>query len=192
MISSSILFKRTISTSTKSELLSTFLKQTDKDVTSTVYRGTLFELQTLESLSNSTGMMLCHVGGKSDGGVDLRGQWFNNINIIVQCKNTKQGCTPDHIRELMGTVIASTSQRKKTVGILSTVGHRHFTHDVIAHFNTSPVPLGLATIKDTTLKTLMFNKKAQSLLKGLRITTQYDSAGNESLFIDIDSKYSTK
>jgi hypothetical protein len=182
-----IVFKRTITTTSKKELLSTFLKQTDKDVTSTVYRGKLFELQTLESLSNSTGMSLCHVGGKSDGGIDLRGQWFNNTNIVVQCKNTKQGCTPDHIRELMGTVIASTSPRKKTIGILSTVGHRHFTRDVIAHFNASPIPLGLATIQDTTLKTLMFNKKAQSILKGLSITTQYDSLGNETLFIDIPS-----
>jgi hypothetical protein len=165
--------------------LTNFLKQTDKDVTSTVYRGTMFELQTLESLQTTTGMRLEHVGGKSDGGIDLRGQWFNNINIIIQCKNLKTGCTPDHIRQLMGTTVIFTTKKQKTIGILSTISHRHFTRDVLSHFNSSPVPLGLATVQDTTLKSLMFNKKAQDILKGLIITTQFDTQGKEQLFISI-------
>lgn len=165
--------------------LSKFLKQNDKDVTSTVYRGTMFELQTLESLEASTGMKLQHVGGKSDGGVDLRGQWFNNINIIIQCKNLKTGCTPDHIRQLTGTTVISSIGKPKTIGILSTVSHRQFTRDVISHFNSSPVPLGLATIQGITLKSLMFNRRASDILKGLTITTQFDAQGKETLFIDI-------
>lgn len=174
-------------------MLTTFLNQTDKDVTSTVYRGTLFELQTLTCLESTLGgMQLQHVGGKSDGGIDLRGSWYN-MNIIVQCKNIKGGgCTPDHIRQLMGTTLLnSTNKQQKTIGILSTTVNqkRQFTRDVISLFNSSPVSLGLVSIQDTTLKSIMFNKKAQQqgFLKDLIISTQFDSQGNESLFINIPS-----
>lgn len=175
---------RRLSTITKKSRLSEFLQQTDKDVTSTVYRGTLFELQTLECLESTTGMNLQHVGGKSDGGIDLRGHWFNNIQVIIQCKNLKTGCTPDHLRQLIGSTVISSS-KKKTIGILATISHRHFTRDVLSHFNTSPIALGLATVQDTSLKSLMFNKKAQSILKGVVVTSQFDSKGNESIHIDI-------
>ncbi|KAI7895536.1 uncharacterized protein EV154DRAFT_495188 [Mucor mucedo] len=177
---------RRLSTLTKKSRLSSFLQQADKDVTSTVYRGTLFELQTLECLETIAGMSLQHVGGKGDGGIDLRGHWFNNIQVIIQCKNLKTGCTPDHLRQLIGSTVISSS-KKKTIGILSTISHRHFTRDVLSHFNSSPIPLGLATVQDTSLKSLMFNKKAQSMLKGLTVTSQFDSEGNESIYIDIPS-----
>ncbi|GAN07959.1 conserved fungal protein [Mucor ambiguus] len=173
--------------------LSSFLEQTDKDVTSTVYRGTLFELQTLETLATTAGMDLEHVGGKSDRGIDLRGQWFNDISILVQCKNTKQGCTPDQIRELIGTVASSTSPtRRKIIGILSIVNrtqsnNNQFTPDVLQQFRTSTIALGLVTIENTTLKTIMFNKKAQSMLKGLSISTQYSPSGDEALVVNIPS-----
>ncbi|CAO3632998.1 unnamed protein product [Mucor fragilis] len=172
--------------------LSSFLEQTDKDITSTVYRGTLFELQTLETLATTAGMNLEHVGGKSDRGIDLRGQWFNNTDILVQCKNTKQGCTPDQIRELIGTVASSTSPKKrKIIGILSTVNriqnNNQFTPDVLQQFRASTIALGLVTIENTTLKTIMFNKKAQAMLKGLSISTQYSPLGDEILVINMPS-----
>lgn len=170
--------------STQNNELLNFLKQ-KKDVTSNLYKGTLFELQTLDTLRNVAGMTLTHVGGKSDGGIDLRGQWYNDINIIVQCKNTKQGCTPDHVRELMGTVMANTTPRKPVLGILSTAYVKPFTRDVMQHFNASPLPLGLATVQDAKLTSLLFNKKANSFLKGLVISTLYDAEGNESLYIEI-------
>ncbi|KAI8978574.1 hypothetical protein BDB01DRAFT_699068, partial [Pilobolus umbonatus] len=69
------------------------------------------------------------------------------------------------------------------IGILSSVSGRPFTRDVLAHFNSSPVPLGLATVSETTLKSLMFNKPAQRLLKDILITTQFDKQGNESIYI---------
>ncbi|KAK4517666.1 uncharacterized protein ATC70_001006 [Mucor velutinosus] len=173
--------------------LSSFLEQTDKDISSTVYRGTLFELQTLETLATAAGMDLEHVGGKSDRGIDLRGQWFNNINILVQCKNTKQGCTPDQIRELIGTVASSTSpNRRKIIGILSTVNRKQtnnnqFTPDVLQQFRASTIALGLVTIENTTLKSIMFNKKAQAMLKGLSISTLYSPLGDEVLVVNIPS-----
>lgn len=180
-----LLLKRAISTASRiPKNLVSFLNETSKDVTSTVYRGTLFEYQTMESLMNAAGMELSHVGGKSDRGIDLRGKWLDNIEVIIQCKSQKIGCTPDQIRELMGTIVAS-SNKKKTIGILSTVSGRTFTRDVLSHFNASPIPLGLATVQDTTLKSLMFNKSAQRLLKNITITTQYDKDGNESLFIQL-------
>ncbi|KAI9355586.1 hypothetical protein BD770DRAFT_391267 [Pilaira anomala] len=185
------IIRRSISTADKQSQLAQFLKQ-EKDVTSTVYRGTLFELQTLASLEQNTGMSLQHVGGKSDGGIDLRGHWFNDIHILVQCKNIKGGCTPEHIRQLMGTTVISSNKRTKTIGILSTISHRHFTRDVLSHFNASSIPLGLATVQDTNLKSLMFNRKAQAFLNGLTISSQFDSEGNESVYIDISSSLTEK
>ncbi|KAI8646450.1 hypothetical protein BD408DRAFT_269220 [Parasitella parasitica] len=81
----------------------------------------------------------------------------------------------------------------KIIGILSTVNRKQsnnsqFTPDVLQHFRMSTIALGLVTIKDTTLKSIMFNKKAQTILKGLTITTQYDTLGDELLVIDLPSK----
>ncbi|KAI9483134.1 MAG: hypothetical protein EXX96DRAFT_556996 [Benjaminiella poitrasii] len=169
--------------------LEKFLSQKEKNVSSTFYRGTLFELQTMSTLTTTTGMILDHVGGKSDGGIDLRGRWFDDLQIIVQCKNTKQGCTPDHVRELIGTVTSSRERRRPSpIGILAIAYHPkrpHFTRDVLGHFNKSPLPLGLAMIDDAALKSIMFNSKAQSMLKGLTISSQYDTEGNESLYISL-------
>ncbi|KAI7903982.1 uncharacterized protein BX663DRAFT_505985 [Cokeromyces recurvatus] len=176
--------KRYVSTNKLQE----FLNQKEKNITSALYKGTLFELQTLTLLTQTTGMNLDHVGGKSDGGIDLRGKWFNDVQVIIQCKNTKHGCTPDHVRELIGTVISCSQKKKTLIGILATAYHPnrpHFTRDVLSHFNKSPLPLGLAMIDNLTLKSFMFNNKAQSILKGLTISTRYDINGNEALYINV-------
>ncbi|KAG0743165.1 hypothetical protein G6F57_010172 [Rhizopus arrhizus] len=163
--------------------LDVFLKQA-KETTSNHYRGTLFELQTLHALESTAKMQLVHVGGKSDGGVDLRGQWLCH-HVIVQCKNVKEGCSPEHLRGLMGTA-SLFGTRKKMISILATRGSGTYTPDVLSHFNTSPLPLGLAGVNDITLTSLMFNKAAQSLLKNrVNISTVFDTLGNESLHIDL-------
>ncbi|CEG63852.1 hypothetical protein RMATCC62417_00928 [Rhizopus microsporus] len=166
--------------------LETYLKQ-NKNTSTNVYRGTLFELQTLYSLESTAKMRLDHVGGRSDGGIDLRGSWLDNIQVIVQCKNVKEGCTPEHLRELIGTVSMIPSRnRKRTISIMATHAQQYYTPDVLAHFKTCPIPLGLASITDITLKSLMFNKAAQSLVKDrVSISTVFDALGSETLQVDI-------
>ncbi|KAI8379548.1 uncharacterized protein BYT42DRAFT_569139 [Radiomyces spectabilis] len=163
--------------------LQTFLAQsTDKDQLSTTFRGKMFELQTLEALSD-IGMELQHVGGRSDGGVDLRGIWpLERVkpNVIVQCKNTKMGCTPDHLRSLIG---AMAEHRNNAIGVLATVHHRHFTRDVISLFTSSGTPLALARIENTQLESFVFNDAAEQLLQQLVITKRFDAYGNSKTVV---------
>ncbi|KAI8875704.1 hypothetical protein K501DRAFT_263359 [Backusella circina FSU 941] len=166
--------------------LNDFLSKTTTSKHSTVYKGTLFEYQTMTGLSRLEGMQLTRVGGAGDGGIDLRGQWTSpsfHVNLVVQCKNVKTGITPEHIRSLIGV----TSQyNKNVVGILaSSCTEKPYTRSIIQQVTKSSVPLGLAMIQDTTIKSLLFNKRALSILKGLEISTQFDSEGNECVFIDI-------
>ncbi|KAG0164765.1 hypothetical protein DFQ28_007704 [Apophysomyces sp. BC1034] len=166
--------------------LKTFLRESSKkDPETTVYRGTMFELQTLEAFQE-LGMRLHHVGGRSDKGVDLRGDWplkrltatLSNTHVIAQCKNLKMGCTPDHMRALIGTIVTdSAAAGKDVLGILATVSHRQFTSDVLAYFTGSQVALGLAKIEGTQVQSLMFNEAAKSILQGLAITVRYSSDG---------------
>ncbi|KAG1472917.1 hypothetical protein G6F56_001255 [Rhizopus delemar] len=166
--------------STSSLRIESFLKNRT-DLTSTSYRGTLFELQSLHALESTAKMQLAHVGGRGDRGIDLRGTWAG-LPVIVQCKTVKEGCTPEHIRGMMGT---ASMFKKRQISILATRTHT-YTSEVLSHFQSSPLPLGLASVNDITLVTLMFNKSAQSFLKDrVLISTVFDALGNESLHVDI-------
>ncbi|KAI9278046.1 hypothetical protein BY458DRAFT_565619 [Sporodiniella umbellata] len=151
------------------------------DLSSSTYRGTMFELQTLQALETTAKMELSRVGGKGDGGVDLRGTWVD-LPIIVQCKNVKEGCSPEHIRGLMGT---ASLFKKKHISILATQPCM-YTSDVLSHFRASNMALGLACVNDITLVSLLFNKKAEALMKNkVTISTLFDALGNETLQVDI-------
>lgn len=169
--------------------LASFLKTSQgKDQTTSTFRGTLFEWQTCEALQKTTGMQLRRTGGRSDRGVDLYGEWpietilgqgKDTLStppcIIVQCKNIKSGCTPDHIRSLVGAVVLSNDSTRDTIGILA--GVRPFTREVTEHFMGSNVPLGLARIKDTSVQSLLFNAAADDILQGLMVVAQYNADG---------------
>jgi hypothetical protein len=182
MVFSTLFRKQSVSTLTEFLSKSTINKQ------STVYKGTLFEYQTLASFSRLEGVELTRVGGAGDGGIDLRGQWICasfNVNLVVQCKNVKAGITPDNIRSLIGV---SSQYKKNVIGILATSTEKKYSRSIIQQLTKSSVPLGLAMIQDTTIKSLLFNKRALSILKDLEISTQFDTEGNECVFIDIKKK----
>ncbi|CDH58838.1 predicted protein [Lichtheimia corymbifera JMRC:FSU:9682] len=177
--------------------LASFLKTSQgKDQTTSTFRGTLFEWQTCEALQKGMGMQLRRTGGRSDRGVDLYGEWpiETIINhgikgqertlssssstppcVIVQCKNIKSGCTPDHIRSLVGAVVLANDSTRDTIGILA--GVRPFTREVTEHFMGSNVPLGLARIKNTSVQSLLFNAAAEDVLQGLVVVTEYNADG---------------
>ncbi|KAI7857005.1 hypothetical protein BDC45DRAFT_501488 [Circinella umbellata] len=198
---------RTALNRTKSTLihdLKSFLQHAGlTDTKSTVYRGTLFEWQTHEVLEKSLGMQLRRVGGKSDGGIDLRGTWPllrrlsslqerkpNDLSpapaiapltsIVVQCKNTKAGCTPDHVRSLVGSAGALYPDNNSSkIAILATSSNKRYTADTISYFMDSNMPLALARICNVQLESLLFNPVAEeTILNGLTVTTQYDIQGD--------------
>ncbi len=74
---------------------------------SAVARGRSYEEGVLRLLT-ALGMRLALVGGRGDGGVDLRGRWgpsgANGCAVAVQCKRIARPCPPSVVRELEGTV----------------------------------------------------------------------------------------
>lgn len=168
--------------------LASFVKNSlNKDPGTNFFRGTLFEWHTREALQSSLGMSLDHVGGRSDRGIDLRGTWplsttFPRLpsglqpDILAQCKNVRRGCTPDHLRSLVGAIVGHTSDTN-TIGLLSTPYHKPFTPLFLSAFSGSRVPLGLVQIEGITLKSLIFNEAAKQLLPGISVTTYYDPQG---------------
>ncbi|KAI8341188.1 hypothetical protein BC941DRAFT_416072 [Chlamydoabsidia padenii] len=178
-----MLFQRCFHHSTKTLRTIPTLKGQMKlpaDPTSTVYRGKLFEWQTLEAFE-SLGMTLVHVGGKSDGGIDLKGEWIvdnNKIPVIIQCKNVKNGCTPDHLRGLLGTVVGLA---RPTLSILTTSScasnNKTYTPDTMTLFNSSTLPLGLARVSsEAVLDALVLNHAAQRWID-IQIHPRFDSFG---------------
>lgn len=70
-----------------------------------------------QSMLRLIGISLRHVGGRSDGGVDLTGYWHLEEPphpIIVQCKYIRRDCPPMYVRELEGVV----AREKDTVAVL--------------------------------------------------------------------------
>lgn len=91
---------------------------------SAVHRGLAFEKRSLRLLSQCLSMSLQHVGGKSDGGIDLQGWWWvptttateveakseammlprKRIRVFAQCKAEKKKLGPHYVRELEGVL----------------------------------------------------------------------------------------
>lgn len=98
---------------------------------SAVHRGLAFEKRSLRLLQSCLSMSLHHVGGKSDGGVDLQGWWWvpssassstcssasgeaeeenawslprKRIRVFAQCKAEKKKLGPNYVRELEGVL----------------------------------------------------------------------------------------
>ena len=95
----------------------------------TVHQGVRFEQRTHGVLHAQLSMSLTRIGGKSDGGVDLQGDWWlpppadatatptlstgwtddpqrRRLRVLVQCKAEKTKLGPNYIREMEGVMLA--------------------------------------------------------------------------------------
>ncbi|ORX44272.1 hypothetical protein DM01DRAFT_1340459 [Hesseltinella vesiculosa] len=149
----------------------------DGNQSSAVHRGRQFEHDTLKALS-AIGMTLRHQGGKSDGGVDIKGAWSAltpSVSVMVQCKNLKQGCQPEHLRGLVGATVGL-GWREPILGILASASPKSFTADTLAYFGGAPYPLALARVQQGQLESLVLNPTAQDWLS-LEIYPRFDPHG---------------
>jgi hypothetical protein len=90
-------------------------------------QGLQYELH-IQRLLASLNLHTSHIGGRADGGIDLRGDWLltsydpltgtkhsKQVETIVQCKNITKGCPPQTVRELEGVL----SRLPDCLGILA-------------------------------------------------------------------------
>lgn len=79
--------------------------------------GTQYELHIQQLLTHTLGITSRHIGGRADGGIDLRGDWLidsTDNSVLVQCKNISARCAPVLVREFEGVL----SRYPESVGIL--------------------------------------------------------------------------
>lgn len=126
---------------------------------STTQLGTAYENHCLQLLSRQLCMSLTRVGGRGDGGVDLRGWWWlptnkeggrRRLRVLGQCKAESIKCGPRLIREMEG------------------VGRRGIDHarepDLEREQEQEPVGGGEGTEKDerTSILTIICSKSGFS------------------------------
>ncbi|KAJ7336382.1 hypothetical protein DFH08DRAFT_287839 [Mycena albidolilacea] len=145
-------------------------------VLSTTYRGTFFEERSMKILQDHLSMSLRHVGGKSDGGIDLMGWWWlpppssgpgdapidpslsrRRLRVLAQCKAEKRKASPKYVREMEGVLhrYISLLNPSPALGAASTsqyplvallVSESPFTKATILRAQSSPVPFFLLHI----------------------------------------------
>ncbi|CAG8531112.1 1289_t:CDS:2 [Diversispora eburnea] len=153
--------------------LETFLAIKDIDKNTTLYRGTLYEYETIDCLQKLFGIVTRRVGKANDAGIDFRGRWNlpnKRLMIIGQCKSFNIKCSSNVVRDLEGTLCR---ESKETIGILSSFGG--FTEAAIKRYYGSPWPMMLVTVIDggKICEKFLWNKTAEAYLEKLQITLFY-------------------
>ncbi|CAG8551282.1 16268_t:CDS:1 [Acaulospora morrowiae] len=160
--------------------LETFLTIKEVNTSTTVYRGTLYEYETIACLQKSFGIVTRRVGKAGDDGIDFRGRWKlpgKKLMVIGQCKSLCNKCPPSAVRDLEGALCRETQE---TIGILSSLSG--FTKGAIKRYNGSSFPLILMTVIEngTDCKTFSWNKAAEIYLDGFQVTVDYrNDSGTE-------------
>lgn len=126
---------------------------------STTHIGKAYETQCLQFLNHQLFMSLSQVGGKGDGGIDLRGWWWlppntpddnsKRIRVLVQCKAETKKPGPQLIREMEGTVRRSMDENTSTIDRRSDLkpfiailcSRSGFTRGAIHSVLSSPIPM---------------------------------------------------
>lgn len=122
---------------------------------STVHRGAAFEKRALRLLQANLSMSLNRVGGKSDGGIDLRGWWwlpftqnaFNDpthrqrVRVFAQCKAEKKKIGPKYIREMEGVLHRHFDDPNPMVALF--VSESLFTKEALLRMQSSSIPFFL-------------------------------------------------
>ncbi|KAF8423113.1 hypothetical protein EV426DRAFT_603888 [Tirmania nivea] len=175
-----------------------YAESTGLDPTSTLYRGTVYEYIASNALYHKN-MHLIRTGGKSDRGIDLRGEWHiplppailptppnldssssppespitrtKAIRIIIQCKgHTTVPLGPNIVRELSGTLACELST---TIGFLASMYPcTNGTRNAIRFIQK---PMGYVCISNKgVVKQLVWNRLASELLgSGIGVGVRY-------------------
>ncbi|CAG8630500.1 1582_t:CDS:2, partial [Paraglomus occultum] len=145
--------------------LQTFLSRTHHDTSTYVYRGTLYEYETMHCLENHFNIISRHCGRGDDRGVDFRGYWLlpdKKIFLVGQCKSGSHRCKPNVVREFEGVL---SRESAGTLGILSV--RNGFAQGAIRQYTASPWPMAMVSVTDegNRCEVFMWNIAAEKLLE---------------------------
>jgi hypothetical protein len=123
------------------------------------------------------------VGGASDGGVDLVGEWHlqPSISIIAQCKNISRACPPAFVRELEGTL--SKSPKGTTALLIASTAASRASVEAMME---STAPLLYLYWDMVRLKSAFMNAALQSRLPQLCIGVRHVAGDVEPAFFIAD------
>ncbi|TFK47580.1 hypothetical protein OE88DRAFT_1665786 [Heliocybe sulcata] len=123
---------------------------------SATHKGVAFEKRSLRILQEHLSMSLQRIGGKDDGGVDLRGWWWlppphmtvNNANedrrrvrVIAQCKAEKKKMGPNYVRELEGVMHRDLTEEAPYAAVALLISESAFTASTLRLAQSSKIPL---------------------------------------------------
>ncbi|KAI6785179.1 Cell morphogenesis protein-like protein [Emericellopsis cladophorae] len=158
------------------------------DRASTVYVGTLYEYSIAKSLERY-GFHLRRVGGASDYGIDLLGEWkppstSTSLRVLIQCKGGAQRVGPNLIRELEGAFVGAPAGWRGQGVLGFMVAQRPATKGVRDSLGRSKWPMGYLFCEgEGEVKQMIWNRRAEEEgLEGFGVTTRHvESKGEPEL-----------
>lgn len=149
--------------------LDSFLEHSKRrglDEKSTVFTGTRYEYLVAERLARY-GFSLRRIGGASDFGIDLVGDWTvpstsRTIRVLIQCKGGDQKAGPHLIRELEGSFVGAPPgwRGAGVLGLLVTESRAtKGMRDALAR---APVPMGYFCCSGAgVVRQMLWNQRAE-------------------------------
>ncbi len=163
--------------------LASFLRyatRTNLNPESKTYIGTHYEYTVLNSLRRLR-LSLTRVGGPSDAGIDLLGQWYlpdepsRRLRVLVQCKAYKGYVGPNVVRELEGTFAGAAVGWRGEGVVGMVVSPREATKAVRDALGRSNLPLVWVLVGlGGEVRQCLWNWKASEVgLDGVGVTVKY-------------------
>ncbi|KAG6041016.1 hypothetical protein E4U41_006211 [Claviceps citrina] len=165
-----------------------YAKRTGLDEKSTVFVGTHYEYTVARSLLRY-GFLLKRIGGASDYGTDLVGNWTLpaaaassplSMRVLVQCKAGSQRVGPRHVRELEGAFVGA-PVGWRGVGVLGVlVSECAATKGVRESLGRSRWPmLSMCCSREGTVSQMLWNQRAQELgLEAYGVSVRHGGLGD--------------
>ncbi|KAM0259027.1 hypothetical protein ACHAQJ_003526 [Trichoderma viride] len=162
-----------------------YAKRVGLDEKSSTFTGTRYEYLVAERLARY-GFSLTRVGGASDFGIDLVGDWTmpstsQSVRVLVQCKAGDQKAGPHFIRELEGSFVGAPPgwRGPGVLGLLVT--ERPATKGVRDALGRSRCPMAYFCCSgDGVVKQMQWNQRAEEEgLEGIDVALRRGGEGED-------------
>lgn len=168
-----------------------YASRTGLDPKSTVFVGTYYEYLVGDTLSRY-GFHLRRIGGASDGGIDLLGEWMppsakTPIRVLVQCKGGKQTTGPRLIRELEGAFVSAPAgwRGDNVLGIFTSEGTAtKGMRDAMARTRWPMATITCSSKSDGGVHQFLWNRAADNIgLDGLGVAIKRSPVDDKEVLV---------